>query len=57
MLEYDDRIDIIDYKLNNIKDSNYLKQLEGYRTYIKGITNKNISIYLYSILSETLEKL
>ena len=57
MLEYDDRIDIIDYKLNNIKDDNYLKQLDGYRTYIKGISNKEINIYLYSILSETLEKL
>ena len=57
MLEYENRIDIIDYKLNNIKDENYLKQLEGYRTYIKGISKKEINIYLYSIISETLEKL
>ncbi len=57
MVEYDDKIDIIDYKLNNIKDDNYLKQLEGYRTYIKTISNKKINIYLYSILGETLEKL
>ena len=57
MLEYENRKDIIDYKLNNIKDENYLKQLEGYRTYIKGISKKEINIYLYSIISETLEKL
>ena len=57
MLEYDDKIDIIDYKLNNIKDDNYLKQLEGYRTYIRKISNKEVNIYLYSIISETLEKL
>lgn len=57
MLEYDDHIDIIDYKLNNIKDSNYLKQLNGYRDYIKKVANKEINIYLYSTISETLEQL
>ena len=57
LLEYDDHIDIIDYKLNNIKDENYLKQLNGYKEYISTITNKTINIYLYSIISETIEKL
>ena len=57
MIEYDDKIDIIDYKLNNIKDDNYLKQLNGYKNYISSITNKPINIYLYSIISETIEKL
>ncbi len=57
IIEYDDRIDIIDYKLNNIKDDNYLNQLNGYEEYISSITNKKIDIYLYSIISETLEKL
>ena len=57
MIEYEDKIDIIDYKLNNIKDENYLKQLAGYKKYISTLTNKEINIYLYSIISETLEKL
>ena len=57
MIEHDNHIDIIDYKLNNIKDDNYLKQLNGYKKYIASISNKPIDLYLYSILSETLEKL
>ncbi len=57
MMEYNDHIDIVDYKLNNIKDDNYLKQLNGYKEYIESITNKEINIYLYSIIGETLEKL
>ena len=57
MMEYNDQIDIVDYKLNNIKDDNYLKQLNGYKEYIESITNKEINIYLYSIIGETLEKL
>ncbi len=57
MIEYEDKINIIDYKLNNIKDENYLKQLSGYKTYISSLSNKEINIYLYSIISGTLEKL
>ena len=57
MIEYEDKIDIIDYKLNNIKDENYLKQLNGYKDYISKISNKEINIYLYSVIGETREKL
>jgi len=57
MLEYVDKIDIIDYKLSNIKEENYLKQLNGYKEYISKITKKQINIYLYSILNETIEKI
>ena len=57
MLEYQDHIDIIDYKLSNIEDTNYLKQLTGYKNYINSKTNKNINIYLYSILTNELKKL
>ncbi len=57
MMEYDNHIDIIDYKLNNIKDENYLNQLNGYKEYIKSISNKDINIYLYSIIGEKIEKL
>ena len=52
MLEYDNHIDIIDYKLKGIIDENYIKQLNGYKEYIEKISNKEVSTYLYSILDE-----
>ncbi len=52
MLEYSDHIDIVDFKLKNTKDENYLKQLDGYKKYIGSISNKKINTYLYSILDE-----
>ena len=57
MLEYEDYINIIDYKMKNIVDENYLKQLEGYKKYIESISEKNVNIYLYSILDNKLQKL
>ena len=50
MLKYDNHIDIIDYKLKNTKDENYVKQLNGYYNYIKNKTDKEINLYLYSLL-------
>ena len=50
MIEYPDYIDIIDYKLKNISDENYIKQLNGYKEYIEGRTNKKVNLYLYSII-------
>ena len=52
MNEYDDYIDIIDYKLKNVNDDAYIKQLRGYCDYIKNITGKKVNIYLYSIIDE-----
>ena len=52
MIEHDDHIDIIDYKLKNTTDSNYIKQLNGYKKYIESISKKNVNLYLYSILDE-----
>jgi len=57
MLEYENHIDIIDYKMKNITDENYLKQLNGYKDYIESITKKKVDIYLYSILDDNLQKL
>lgn len=57
ILEYSDHIDIVDYKLKNIKDDNYKKQLEIYKEYISTKANKNINIYLYSIMDDYLEQL
>ena len=48
---------IVDYKLKNISDEAYLKQLNGYKKYIENITNKQTEIYLYSILDETLQNI
>lgn len=50
MLEYDNHINIIDYKLKNISDSAYEKQLKGYQKYIQKKTSKPVNLYLYSIL-------
>ncbi|MBQ6546780.1 MAG: UvrD-helicase domain-containing protein [Bacilli bacterium] len=49
MLVYEDHIDIIDYKLSNIEDSNYIKQLKGYREHIENKTGLKTNTYLYSI--------
>ncbi|MBR2713090.1 MAG: UvrD-helicase domain-containing protein [Bacilli bacterium] len=57
MLEYENYIDIIDYKLKNIDDEEYLKQLEGYKNYIYNKTKKEVNIYLYSILDNDLKKI
>ena len=57
MLEYENYIDIIDYKMKNITDENYLKQLNGYKKYIEIISKKSVNTYLYSILDNKLEKL
>ena len=50
MTEYDDHIDIIDYKLKSVSDEKYIDQLNGYRNYISTKTNKPINVYLYSIM-------
>lgn len=52
MIENDTSILIVDYKLKDIEDENYIKQLYGYREYIKSTTNKKVELYLYSILLE-----
>ena len=57
LLEYKDHYKIIDYKLKNIEDENYYKQLNGYKKYIEDNTNKKAEIYLYSILENELNKL
>ena len=57
LVEYDDEFKIIDYKLKDISDDAYIKQLNGYKDYIESISNKNVSIYLYSIILGTLKKL
>ena len=57
MFEYDDHIDIIDYKLKNTSDVNYKKQLEGYKEYIGTKINKPVNIYLYSLLDASFSRI
>ena len=57
MLEYDDYINIIDYKLKNISDEDYVKQLYGYKKYIEKISDKKINLYLYSIMLDEVKEI
>ncbi len=50
LIEKEDEIIIIDYKLKNISDIAYDKQLNGYRDFIKKKTNKPVKCFLYSIM-------
>ena len=53
LLEYEDKIVIIDYKTKAIDDVHYDEQLNGYRTYVESLTSKPVYCYLYSIIDET----
>ena len=53
MLEYKDYIKIIDYKLKNVNDDNYINQLKNYKKYVEKKTNKKIELFLFSILDST----
>lgn len=53
LLEYKDKIVIIDYKTKTIDDVHYDEQLNGYRTYIESLSSKPVYCYLYSIIDET----
>ena len=57
MIECSDKIIIIDYKLKNIDDSMYDRQLNGYRDVISKKTNKDVYCYLYSIIDEKFRKI
>ncbi len=56
MIEEENQIIIIDYKLKNILDEAYQEQLNGYRDYIQKKTGKKVSCYLYSLLDETYQE-
>lgn len=52
LIEDKDCMYIVDYKLKNINDENYDKQLNGYRKFIEEKSGKKTFCYLYSILDE-----
>lgn len=57
LMVYDDHIDIIDYKLSNIDSPEYIRQLSIYKEYIKSKYDKEINVYLLSILKASITKL
>ena len=50
LIEQEDKMIIIDYKLKNIEDQSYEKQLNGYRRFVEEKTHKKTECYLYSLL-------
>ena len=57
LLVYQDKVYILDYKLKNISDEAYKKQLLGYYAYVNKITNLPVYCYLYSILDKELKEI
>ena len=56
VIENENKMIIIDYKLKNIEDDAYDKQLNGYREFLKKKTKKEVECYLYSIIDENFRK-
>ena len=56
-LEYDDHIDIIDYKLSGTDSKEYIRQLEIYKMYVSSKSRKKIDCYLLSIMNREVVKL
>ena len=54
---YDDHIDIIDYKLSNVDSSEYVRQLALYKKYVKTKWNKEINVYLLSLINAEIKRL
>ena len=57
LIEKDNEMIIVDYKLKNIEDREYDKQLNGYKKVIEKLTNKKTSCYLYSIINEQVREI
>ena len=51
MIIKDNEIDIIDFKLKNIAEEDYDKQLKTYKAYISSISDKPIKMYLLAALT------
>ena len=56
LIEYPDKFRIIDYKLKNVVDEAYVKQLNGYKEYVMMMSDKPVEMYLYSLLDKELVK-
>ena len=49
VIETEKDLYVVDYKLSNIDDEAYVKQINTYKDYLKTVSNKNVYGYLYSI--------
>ena len=56
LVEHEDHIDIVDFKLSHVDDEQYEKQLNTYKNYISKITKKPIKMYLTGILSGNIKE-
>ena len=52
LIENNNEVIIVDYKLNNVLDDAYKDQLNGYKSYVSSIVSKPVKLYLYSIIGE-----
>jgi len=52
ILEFSDKIILIDYKLKNLDDPAYIKQTLGYKEFLENKTKKQVFPYLYSLIDE-----
>ena len=52
LVETEKEFIVVDYKLKNINKEEYKNQINGYKEYLKSVTDKKVSGYLYSILDE-----
>ncbi len=57
LLEYSNHFVIIDYKLADLSKEEYERQLGVYYNYIKSISDKDISVYLLSIMRSEVRKI
>lgn len=57
LIEHDDHIDIVDFKLSHVDDEAYDKQLNTYKNYISKLTDKKINTYVTGILSGDIRKI
>lgn len=54
---YEDRIDLLDYKLSNIDSAEYVRQLSVYKAYLRSRWDKPVNVYLLSLLKAEIKKL
>ncbi len=57
IIKSDDCIKIVDYKLKNIDNPKYINQLQVYHKYLSSIYDKEIKMYLYSILTDEVKEI
>lgn len=56
LLEYEDKFVIIDYKLSDISDDAYDRQLSLYAKYVRSVANKKVEAYLLSLYKQEVRK-